>query len=274
MTNPQTVARALLFYDDALARTFEPFALSRPLSEMRVGAVLMRERWELALRSTSVGFIGAGHLRGFSEPGVAHFGYPMILAGTVIVNSRAAIALHDDALVNAHREDSETAHKRGWFINDRLAAVQLRRDVHPDELASGSLTLESIAADNAGFVRVDVDGVWLDEVWDAVHQLTTLLQADIPIIAKGRSFANVSSNLNGPVVTGRHALFREDGASIEPFTFFDTTAGPVLISKGAQVQAFTRVVGPCYIGHNSIVGGDRVAACSIGDNCRVHGEIS
>ena len=46
----------LAFYDDAKARTFEPFALSRPLCEMRVGALLMRERWEVALGQQSVGF--------------------------------------------------------------------------------------------------------------------------------------------------------------------------------------------------------------------------
>jgi UDP-N-acetylglucosamine diphosphorylase/glucosamine-1-phosphate N-acetyltransferase len=55
---------------------------------------------------------------------------------------------------------------------------------------------------------------------------------------------------------------------------FDTTAGPVLIRKGATVQAFTRVVGPCFIGADSLVGGDKISGSSIGETCKVHGELS
>ena len=39
----------LFLYDDARARSFEPFALTRPASELRVGAELVRRRWEMAL---------------------------------------------------------------------------------------------------------------------------------------------------------------------------------------------------------------------------------
>ena len=39
----------IALYDDAVARRFEPFATSRPLSEMRAGALLIRERWETVL---------------------------------------------------------------------------------------------------------------------------------------------------------------------------------------------------------------------------------
>jgi hypothetical protein len=40
------------------------------------------------------------------------------------------------------------------------------------------------------------------------------------------------------------------------------------------VQAFTRIIGPCYIGVDSTVTADRIAGSSIGDTCRVHGELS
>ena len=35
----------IVLCDDARARDFEPFATSRPLGEVRAGAVLTRERW-------------------------------------------------------------------------------------------------------------------------------------------------------------------------------------------------------------------------------------
>jgi len=48
----------------------------------------------------------------------------------------------------------------------------------------------------------------------------------------------------------------------------------VLLRRGCTVQAFTRVVGPCYIGIGSTVMADRISGSAIGDVCRVHGELS
>jgi UDP-N-acetylglucosamine diphosphorylase/glucosamine-1-phosphate N-acetyltransferase len=43
---------------------------------------------------------------------------------------------------------------------------------------------------------------------------------------------------------------------------------------GSTVHAFTRLVGPCYIGRHSTVLGDRIGISSIGDHCKVRGEMS
>src|SRR5439155_6719984 len=64
------------------------------------------------------------------------------------------------------------------------------------------------------------------------------------------------------------------GAAIEPHVVLDATAGPICIGAGSTVHAFTRLVGPCYIGRHSSILGDRVAASSIGDVCKVRGEVS
>jgi UDP-N-acetylglucosamine diphosphorylase/glucosamine-1-phosphate N-acetyltransferase len=54
----------------------------------------------------------------------------------------------------------------------------------------------------------------------------------------------------------------------------DASAGPVLIRRGATVQAFTRLVGPCIVGEDASVLGGRVTACGIGERVKVSGEIS
>ena len=73
---------------------------------------------------------------------------------------------------------------------------------------------------------------------------------------------------------GKHGIYCETGAGIEPFVILDATDGPILIRRGATIAAFTRIVGPTYIGEESHVVGDAVRACSIGDVCKVRGEIA
>ncbi|MGV3708752.1 MAG: putative sugar nucleotidyl transferase [Gemmatimonas sp.] len=284
---------SLVFYDDARARSFEPFALSRPFCEMRVGALLMRERWEYALGARSASFVGADQLAHFSEEGAPVFESQRIPNGTVLVNSRAAIALSHASLSSMRKEDRKSsAVCRSWYVDGVLAALQLRGDLESAVIRDGQMTLEQIAAlDLAGDAdapnrhqpeiaanaiaeaRVDVAGTWIYEVWDIVRHLSPMLQRDIEALA---TTVQCSKSTGGPHVmgTGDHAIYAEQGATIEPCSFFDTTLGPVMIRKGATVQAFTRVVGPCYVGENSTVVGDRISGSSIGDNCRVHGELS
>jgi UDP-N-acetylglucosamine diphosphorylase / glucose-1-phosphate thymidylyltransferase / UDP-N-acetylgalactosamine diphosphorylase / glucosamine-1-phosphate N-acetyltransferase / galactosamine-1-phosphate N-acetyltransferase len=63
------------------------------------------------------------------------------------------------------------------------------------------------------------------------------------------------------------------GARVEPLVVADTTNGPVIIDRGAVVQAFSRLEGPCYVGPESWVVGARVRGCTIGPKCRVGGEV-
>jgi UDP-N-acetylglucosamine diphosphorylase/glucosamine-1-phosphate N-acetyltransferase len=73
---------------------------------------------------------------------------------------------------------------------------------------------------------------------------------------------------------GEHPLFVERGAIIEPHTIFDLRTGPALVRARATIQAFTRLVGPCVIGEASTVTTDRIATSSVGEHCKVHGELS
>src|SRR5688572_18170222 len=48
-TAPGPAVNRIVFLDDATAREFEPFALTRPVSELRAGTEIIRRRWETAL---------------------------------------------------------------------------------------------------------------------------------------------------------------------------------------------------------------------------------
>ena len=247
----------LFLYDDAAARAFEPFALTRPTSELRAGALLLRERWELALKMKTAGVVTSDHLADFDEPGAAGAVRGTLRKGSLLANSRCAPAL------------SPIAAASSWRCGDRIGAVILDRDVDAAELAAGRLTLDALTPKDGR--QATINGTWIEHVWDLIGHLAAMLTSDITalIVAEGQKGSAVPGAPAGP-----HPAFAEDGAVVEPMVYFDTSAGPVLIRRGATLQAFTRVVGPCVIGRDSIVGVDRVAASSIGDNCRVHGELN
>ena len=247
-------------YDDECARTFEPFALTRPAGEMRAGALLVRDRWARALGAPVAGHITSPHLAGFDEPGA-----PRVLSSGVLPKgSWLANARFSPALVELGQPDEVMS-------GDKLAAVRLANDVNVDDLRDGTANIGSYAYQSATRHEVTPSaGWWMSEVWDYIGHLVPMLEHDLPVLG-----ATMTRQLpSGSIRIGAHAVFLEEGADIEEAVCFDVSAGPVLVRAGAHVQAFTRLVGPLYIGAGSTVTTDRVAMSSIGDICKVHGELS
>ena len=249
---------ALYFYDDVRARQFEPFALTRPGSELRAGASLVRKRWERATSLPSAGFISSPHLAQFEEgkapPAVAP--KSEIPAGSIIVNTRCVIPL--DLAVDPFDL---------LMCEGSACAVRLARSLPVSQFADGSIDLGAIQTSLGGR---KISGRWINEVWDFIATLPEQLAEDIPRRAKSLE----ATALTDASVIGSAGVFIEEGAQIGPHVVLDATAGPILIRKGSVVAPFTHLLGPVSIGRDSQILGDRITTSSIGDRCKVRGELS
>ena len=250
---------SLVLYDDATARRFEPFALTRPVSELRAGTEIVRRRWELALDAEASAFVGAAHLAEFEEADAPAALVGDIAAGTILVHSRFAATLApNDPWADV------------WTCDGRVAAVRIGRTVSANALRDGTATLEGFVMPDAA--ASEVSGWWMNEVWDLIRHLPEMIASDIT--QRVERLDSVSGDEAGAAIIGAHPARVERGASIEPYVVFDASAGPILVRRGATVAPFSRLVGPCYVGEESMIAGGKVAATSVGEQCRVHGEVS
>lgn len=247
---------ALYLYDDARARAFEPFALTRPMSAMRVGALLARDRWMRAIGARAAGTIAAPAHDDFEENDAVPAARELP-AGSIIANSRCAVSL------STTRRDADV-----WMCDGRVAAIKLDREVRVSLLADGRVPLEELAVDGGAVVAIG--GRWIDEVWHLVTDLLVQLGEDVAALGPELSCETPAH----ATVIGGHSAFVERGAIVEPFVVLDVSAGPIVIRRGATVRAFTRMVGPCIVDGGSTILGSRVHGCSIGEASFIHGEVS
>jgi UDP-N-acetylglucosamine diphosphorylase/glucosamine-1-phosphate N-acetyltransferase len=79
----------------------------------------------------------------------------------------------------------------------------------------------------------------------------------------------------GTQMVGEENIVIGQAAVIKPGAVLDASSGPIIISDGANVMANSSIVGPVYIGVNSIVktGAKILEGTSIGDVCKVGGEV-
>ena len=289
----------VFLYDDARARKFEPFALTRPAGSLTAGAGPIWERWQVALQCFVEGFLGAVHLEGFDDgflPGsgtVPRMASGEIPAGAIIASSRFAPAVEIRALRDVPAEERP---KRSWTAPDsvgvwrcegRIAAVRTTRAWAVSELRDAVPELDALVPE--GLAEDTLRGWWLDDVWDLVRLLPEILMDDLTIVPAGplgeglnhydAPPAHATVLGSHPVLLGRPLTDDADrivvpGPVIEPHVVLDASSGPILLASGVHIHAFTRITGPCAIGQRTTIMGGDISGCSIGPVCKVRGEMS
>jgi UDP-N-acetylglucosamine diphosphorylase/glucosamine-1-phosphate N-acetyltransferase len=108
--------------------------------------------------------------------------------------------------------------------------------------------------------------------WDLVLANSEQITADFA--AAGRT--GIEGTVEEPLAIrgSKKDVYVAPEARVHPMVTIDAEHGPVYIGEGAEIQPFSRVEGPCYVGRNSILLG---AKCregnSIGPFCRIGGEV-
>lgn len=258
----------LYLYDDARARTFEPFASTRPISEMVAGAALIRERWKVALQPNDSVFHLAGKRHAnFDEGDETRCATGKIPAGAIVANARCVPSIPRDIPNVGQRMASCSM----WRAGNELAAVRVKEPIDVAAFEDGTFSIDSLAVGTGAIGNVG--GWWLEEVWDFIRLLPEQLMQDLERYAE-QPYIRPSQMPDHVTVLGGHPVIALGESKIEPHVVLDASAGPILINDGCHIRAFTRITGPCYIGREVQVMGGDITGCSIGDVCKVRGELS
>jgi UDP-N-acetylglucosamine diphosphorylase/glucosamine-1-phosphate N-acetyltransferase len=107
----------------------------------------------------------------------------------------------------------------------------------------------------------------------------------LPWDLMARNPVAIADDLAGATAAARGAVHRlaclehperivvEDGAVVGPFAVLDAGPGPILVGRGARVEAHTHVRGPCVIGAGTQLLGGSIGGSTFGPECRIAGEV-
>ncbi|MGH7466106.1 MAG: putative sugar nucleotidyl transferase, partial [Longimicrobiales bacterium] len=245
----------LYVFDDAVARGWQPFALTRPIGELLLGAYTFRERAERLLRVRCAGLITSDHLRGFEEQDAA----PVVQlsdigvdAPRIFLSSRAVVAW------NALKTPPAGAALLGagtHVIGCSLPAGAANPDPGWIERPRDD-----------GSPMVEVDARVLERVWDLIAENPEQITRDHEARTGERRQAPPAGCETIAYIDG----MLEAGAdvTIEPHVVLDFSHGPIRLDDGVTIRTFTRLAGPAYVGRGSTLLGGPYEAVSIGPVCR------
>jgi UDP-N-acetylglucosamine diphosphorylase/glucosamine-1-phosphate N-acetyltransferase len=241
----------LYLLETDLSAAWYPFQQCRPVSELRAGAWLIRERWEAIADGPAQAIFARGHLHGFTEDGVPAVGPAAVVEGPALIglSTFAPSGVKPDlprrpaALVN-------DGHAVGWWVP---AGARWTPDAPP-------VTTEELA----------VDGLRLHGSYDLVTALEYFLVADTA------DFTHEAGEQlpDGSILIGDPGDVVVLGAIIEPGVVFDTRRGAVVVEQHVHVKSGTRLEGPVYIGPGSEVHGGVFTHSAFGPRCKLRGDIT
>jgi hypothetical protein len=235
--------------DPAAPGPWEPFGGVRPVCELRVGAWLVRERWQASLDLRETAGIVGDHVEGFVDvesppvvPARAIEG-PAMVAASCAVPPREALRLGPEC--------------PRLVLEDRTAAWW----IPPGDRWPG--------ARDSGPARA-IGGMWLQGCHDVLGALERFLASDCLEFT-----AEAGDPLpGGCIVIGDPAHVVCLGARVEPGVVFDVREGAVVLAEGVEVRSGTRLHGPVYAGPGTRMLGGQIRHSSFGPECRVHGEVA
>jgi len=256
----------LILFDDAAARSWMPFALTRPVGELRFGAFTLRERAERFAGARCIGHLAGTELAPFDEPGAAPG-----MDRAVVAQSSDTPRLFLCARSVPHASARFTGSRTSGLVRfgERVAGwyVAPGDPPPPDEFFDSPEAYVPEPRTSAAF-----DGQLLGHIWQLITENPERVILDFAALS---GVAGASAQLANVHVLGDapDRLRVSATAHIEPGVVIDVRHGPVWIDEHVTVRAFTRLAGPAWICPHAIVLGGSIDAVSIGPVCRVRGEV-
>jgi UDP-N-acetylglucosamine diphosphorylase/glucosamine-1-phosphate N-acetyltransferase len=234
-----------ILFDGPRRNHLLPFTFTRPVAEIRVGIMTLRERWDAFLK-VSTSSLTEDYLS---------VKFPIRLED---------INVFIDASVLPTVELVKAIHS--LQKSDKLMSNELLVAYSSDEPKSSEQMNE--------FNRIEFisDFLQIKNTWDIFDKNAEILQSDFDFITKGRTSQPISKTNN---LIHPERIFLEEGAKVE-FSILNATDGPIYLGKNSEIWEGSLIRGGLALCEHAIVkmGGKLYGATTIGPYSKVCGEIS
>lgn len=220
-----------------------PLTYTRPVADLRIGIMTIREKWEKHLGYTTSTLTEEYLSKKFP---LVEDEINLMINGSICPDEKLV-----EICKNLNKEEAV-------YYNDVLVAFVTLKDEEP--------SIES-------YKRLDYKGeiTHVKYPWDIFEKNQIELEKDFILLTEGRESAPISESNQ---VLCPENVFIEEGAEVE-FSILNAKEGPIYISKNALVMEGSMIRGAFSLGEGSVVkmGSKIYGATTVGPYCTVGGEL-
>ncbi|MDA3953565.1 MAG: GlmU family protein [Bacteroidales bacterium] len=238
-----------ILFDDKSWDNLLPLTFTRPVCEVRVGIITIKEKWEKYL-GVKMSYITQEYLQKKYKLKIEDEN--ILINGSVIPSNTLLKSIQNLGI-------NEVLVK-----NNKILATRLEK-----QNIAGFDYREIDKYDKSEYTEGIVEIVW---PWDIFSTNGENLIADFELLTKDRKSEKISTSNK---VLASENIFIEEGAKVE-FATLNATTGPIYIGKNAEVMENSAIRGPFALGENSMLkmGAKIYGPTTIGSYSKVGGEIN
>lgn len=241
-----------ILFDDNTRIRLLPLTFTRPVADIRIGILTIREKWEKMLGATTSSKTDE-YLSGKFPTTFEIYNDNVWINGAVCPN---------DELIE---EIKKLQSGQKLLSSNLLLAINTGNDTlfQPDKLSY---------CKNFKEVQSTAKILQIKNVWDIFSKNEAALKADFDLLTAGRKSCKLSDT-NQLINTDN--IFIEEGVKAECI-ILNASSGPIYIAKDAEIMEGSIIRGPFSLGEHSTlkIGTKIYGATTIGPHCKVGGEVN
>ncbi|MBE7690759.1 GlmU family protein [Tenacibaculum piscium] len=234
-----------ILFDSAVRTALLPFTYTKPVADIRIGILTIREKWEkyLGLTTTTI-----------TEEYLEEK-YPMV-------------ELSENILINASFLPTE-------LLVDTIKTLTKNQAIFKGEDVIAFYTNDT--QDEVDFstyqqIEYEEEVMQVKNTWDIFSLNDKAIRADFDLITEGRTSEPIPETVN---YINKKAIFIEEGAKLT-FATLNASSGPIYIGKNAEIMEGVVVRGALAMCESSVLklGAKIYGATTLGPHCKVGGEVN
>ncbi len=232
-----------ILFDGTVRNALLPFTFTRPVADIRIGILTIREKWEQYLGSTTTTLTEEYLMEK----------YPMVeMEQNIMINaSFLPNAILVDLIQNLEQNQAVVYQEEivAFYTND---------------------SQEEVNFEQYDLVVYEGDLMQIENTWDIFAKNDSALRDDFNLITADRTSQPIPKSVN---VIAPENIFIEEGAKLE-FVTLNASTGPIYIGKNSEimegsvirgpfalcesgrVKLATKVYGATTVGPHSVIGGE------------------
>ncbi|RRA91992.1 GlmU family protein [Paenimyroides viscosum] len=234
-----------ILYDGSVRNNLLPFTFTRPVADIRIGILTIREKWEKYLGTTTT-TVTEEYL---SEK------FPMV-------------EMAENVMINASFCPNEVLVEMIQFLQPNQAIVK------NDEIIAFYTTdeQEEVVFEDYDLLEIEEDCLQIEHSWDIFQKNDQAIRDDFELLTQDRKSQPIPSTVN---VLGTEHIFIEEGAVLN-FCTLNATTGPIYIGKDAEIMEGSVIRGPFALcDHAQVKLATKIyGATTVGPHSRVGGEVN
>ena len=232
-----------ILFDGTVRNALLPFTFTRPVADIRIGILTIREKWENYLGSTTT-----------------------TVTEEYLQDKFPMVEMEENVMINA-------SFLPNAVLVEMVSNLEVNQAIFKGDEVIAFFTQESqeeVDFDTYEIIEFSDDVLTVENTWDIFQKNDAAIREDFELLTEDRRSQPIPKSVN---VISPENIFIEEGAKLE-FVTLNASTGPIYIGKdseimegsvirgpfalceGAQVKLATKVYGATTVGPHSRIGGE------------------